>query len=429
MIISVKAGYPYQVMTTNQEQPMLLRLITFLIICLAILPTQGSLINEMTLEEKVGQLLMVHFNGEVANEEAKTLIQQAYVGSIIYYNWANSLHSPEQVRNLSNSLQALASQNRIAFPLLIAVDQEGGAVARLRKGFTEFPGNAALGKSQNPKLAERCAFAIGRELQAVGVNLNLAPVVDVNSNPLNSIIGTRAFGDSPATVTRFAKSTLKGYRAAGMITALKHFPGHGGVETDSHQDLPVIKKNREELDQTELFPFCQLCEQADTIVTAHLLVHALDPVNCTTLSKSSLDLLRTEIGFKGVIISDSLVMEGLLKNCHSIEDAAIRALNAGCDILLLGGKLLDGSHKNLELNANDCLKIHRELLSAIQDGRITLQRLNEAVQRILYLKNRYLSRPSNFVSDPLERHVATEEHRLLADEIATHIYPTLNSTD
>ena len=235
---------------------------------------------------------MVHFKGEYANEESKILIQQAHVGSIIYYNWANGLTSPLQVRQLSNSLQKQAEQTPHSIPLLIAVDQEGGAVARLTQGFTIFPGNKAIGMTKDLALAERCAFAMGQELQAVGVNINLSPVVDVNSNPKNPLIGIRAFSHSPEIVTEFAKSTLKGYHSAGIITVIKHFPGHGDVEIDSHEDLPHIEKNKETLNQTELLPFVQLSTQADAIMTAHLIVKALDPLNCTTLSKDSLDLLK-----------------------------------------------------------------------------------------------------------------------------------------
>lgn len=137
----------------------------------------------MSLEEKVGQILMVHFHGEVANDDAKILVQDAKVGSIIYYNWSNGLISPAQVQGLSAGLQQLAKENRIPIPLLIAADQEGGVVARLQSGFTSFPGNRALGETSDPNLAELSALAMGQELQAVGINMNLAPVVDVNSNP------------------------------------------------------------------------------------------------------------------------------------------------------------------------------------------------------------------------------------------------------
>jgi len=352
--------------------------------------SEAAFLDQLTLEERVGQLLMVHFNGETANEEAATLIQKAYVGGMIYYNWANGLHSHDQVKELSASLQALAQQNRHPIPLLIAVDQEGGRVARLQQGFTKVPSNQELAAHDNGKLIERYANIVGKELLSVGINMNLAPVVDVNNNPNNPVIGNRSFGPSPQVVADCAKLALKGYHSAGVITTLKHFPGHGDVEIDSHIDLPRIKKSQEVLRQTELFPFIQLAAEADVIMTAHLLVDALDPHNCTTLSRTSLDFLRNEIGFEGVIITDSLVMEGLLNTCPSLEEAALRAFNAGCDIILLGGKQLIGNKKGLELSVEDVLRIHQAFVTAVKDGRISEDRLNQSVTRICSLKDSFL---------------------------------------
>lgn len=375
--------------------------------------------TEMTLEEKVGQLLMVHFNGEIANEEAKTLIQKVHVGGFIYYNWANGLSSPEQVLRLSSDLQKLSAQNRISIPLFIAVDQEGGLVARLTKGFTIFPGNKALAMTNDYELAEQSAFAMGQELNAVGVNFNLSPVVDVNCNARNPVIGIRSFGSSTDIVIPLAKNAIQGYHRAGIITSLKHFPGHGDVEVDSHQDLPVIKKSKQQLQNIELLPFKELSSIADTVMTAHLIVPSIDPINCATLSKNVLDILRNEIGFEGVIISDSLVMEGLLKNCASIDDAAIRALNAGCDILLLGGRQLVGAHANLELTVGDVARIHQVLVDAVKNGLISEKRLDEAVQRILNLKNKYDLSLREDKKRNLRFLVNTPENNLLAKKIAS----------
>lgn len=336
----------------------------------------------MSLEDKVGQLLMVSFHGEVANEDAKALIQEVKVGGIIYYNWSNGLHSPEQVRNLSAGLQDLAE-----IPLLIATDQEGGVVTRLTDGFTRFPGNKTLGESGDPSLAYAAALTMGQEMLAVGINMNLAPVVDVNSNPRNPIIGERSFGESPETVIAFGKKGLDGYRQAGVIATLKHFPGHGDTAVDSHKDLPVVLKSIEELKQVELAPFAQLAEKAPAIMTAHLLVPALDPDHCSTLSAKTLFYLRNEIGFQGVIISDSLVMQGVLKECPTVDAAAIAALNAGCDILLLGGRQLIGESR-VELTVVDIKRIHTALIQAVQEGQISEERLDQAVGRVLALKER-----------------------------------------
>lgn len=348
----------------------------------------GSL-ADMTLEEKVGQLLMVHFVGETANEDARVLIKEVKVGGIIYFNWTNGLTSPGQIRQLSESLQSLAS-----IPLLIAADQEGGVVARATRGFTIFPGNKALAVANDPNLAEEAAFAMGEELLSVGINMNLSPVVDVNVNPRNPVIGVRSFGETPETVVLFGKKVLAGFKRAGMISTLKHFPGHGDVEIDSHEDLPILRKSLEELKNCEMLPFAKLCIDADAVMTGHLLVPALDPEHCSTLSEKTLSVLR-KFPFEGLIITDSLVMEGVLKQAQNVEEAAICSLSAGADILLLGGtKSIDDNGTRHGLNVEEIQKIHLAIVKAVNTGRVLEKRVDEAVEKILQVKNRYLIHPS-----------------------------------
>lgn len=357
----------------------------------------------LTVEEKVGQLLMVHFHGETANDDAKTLIQDLHVGGFIYYNWANNLSDPQQVKNLSASLQSLSK-----IPLLIAVDQEGGVVNRV-KGLTVFPGNMALGMSENTNLAEEAAFVMGEELLRVGVNLNLAPVVDVNSNPNNPVIGIRSFGNTPEKVVAFGAKALKGYSKAGVLTSLKHYPGYGDVAVDPHEALPILKKSLSELEKEELVPFAKLNSRADTIMTAHILIPELDPERCATVSAKCLGYLRDTLHFKGVIIADSLVMEGVLND--RIENVAIEAFNAGCDILLLGGKLLGGLGH--ELTLEDVKNVHAALVQAVKEGKISEKRLDNAVKRILTLKKKIKTK-----SNLSLRMVNTPERRQLARTIA-----------
>ncbi len=344
---------------------------------------------EMTLEEKVGQLLMVQFTGELANEEARVLIQDTHVGGIIYYNWSNGLHSPKQVQSLSLSLQELTNGNPHPIPLFIAIDQEGGAISRLQQGFSHFPGNAVVGNTGNPQLAKEIAFTVGNELRAVGINMNLAPVVDVNSNPQNLVIGARSFSDQPQIVAAFGEQALQGYREAHVLATLKHFPGHGDTTVDSHADLPIVHKSLSELKKVELLPFSQLASSAEAIMTAHILIPAFDTENCSTLSEKTLRYLREIIGFQGLIVSDSLIMEGVLKQCGTVEEAAIQTLQAGCDLLILGGKLLIGEKRGFELRLSDIQRIHRALIEAVQSGRITEARVDQAVEKILNLKERY----------------------------------------
>lgn len=386
----------------------------FALLCLWILPCFAVNIADMSLEEKVGQILMVHFHGEDVNEEAQVLIQDIKVGGIIYYNWSNGLTSAEQVSKLSVDLQKLAQATTHSIPLLIATDQEMGLVTRLAQGFTIFPGNKALAMANDPELAEKAAFCMGQQLKAVGINMNLAPVVDVNCNPKNPVIGIRSFGSDPHLVALFGEKMVAGFSKAGIITTLKHFPGHGDVEVDSHDNLPIIHKSLEELEQVEFIPFRYLASYADAIMTAHLKVPALDPDHCATLSKKTHSFLREHIGFQGLIISDSLVMEGVLKESLSIEEAAIETLKAGCDMLILGGKQLIGAHASLELIGSDIARIHEAIVCAVKSGLISESRLDEAVQKILNLKKRL---PHSVDTDLTS--INTDEDKNLALHIAT----------
>lgn len=394
-------------------------IIVFHSLCLSASPAHPK-VSELSLEEKVGQLLMVHFHGEEANEDARRLIQELHVGGIIYYNWANGLHSPQQVARLSQGLQQIAGSTPHALPLLIAADQEGGVVNRLKNGFTLFPSNYALGLTEEYQLGKESARIVGQELKAVGVSLNLAPVADVYTNPANPIIGIRAFSSEPLKAALWAASSLQGYREAGIAAVLKHFPGHGDSSVDSHEALPVISKNREELDRCELLPFRRLAGSADAIMTAHLMFPALDPDNCATLSKNIIeDLLRKELNFRGVAMTDSLAMEGILSQCSSLEEAAFRALEAGHDIILLGGKQLLATQHGLEFGVEDVRRVFQSLVNAVKTGKLPEKKVDEAVERILVLKRKAgLFDPAGTRSVSLEDQVGTGEHRAAARQIA-----------
>jgi beta-N-acetylhexosaminidase len=376
-------------------------------------------VKDLSLEEKVGQLLVVHFHGEMANEQARSLIQEVGIGGIIYYQWANGLHDPQQVQDLSQSLQAQAQANRHAIPLWIAVDQEGGRVCRLKSGFTQFPGNYVLGQTQRLDWAEESAWMTGRELSAVGVNFNLAPVVDVYSPHSNGIIGHRSYSSDPAQVALFGQHAVLGYQRAGILACLKHFPGHGGVQADSHETLPLLLKNREALEKTELYPFRFLAEGVDAIMTAHLLVPHLDGENCVTFSRKVVtDLLRHEMQYKGLILTDSLAMAGALNQCPSIEEAALKSLQAGHDMILLGGKQLLASQKGLEFTPEDIKSVHAYLVTAVQKGLVSEDSLNASVERILAFKAKYnLFAFEILHADHIRRQVNLPAHRDLAEKI------------
>jgi beta-N-acetylhexosaminidase len=374
-------------------------------------------VNELSIEEKVGQLLIVHFNGEDANSKARQLIEEAHVGGFIYYNWSNGLNSPEQVQRLSNGLQRMADRHPHHIPLFISIDQEGGPVNRLSNGFTAFPGNRALAKTGNIEYALQCAYATGLELRAVGINMNLAPVVDVDSAKL-PVIGIRAFSGSPQEVVDYGKSMLAGFQQSSVIATLKHFPGYGDVTIDPHDGLPTVFKSRQELDKCELVPFCALSKQTDAVMSAHIMLPAIDPERCATLSPIIIQgILRKEFEYKGLIMTDSLIMRGVTDSCADVAEAAILAFLAGHDILVLGGKLLDQLGQ-AELTVPEVLAIHQRLVEAVRTGRIREETLNASVKRILDTKKNYQLHNFYPTSKDIAQKINTPEHQFLAREVA-----------
>lgn len=270
-----------------------------------------KLISKMTLEEKIGQMFQVGFKGTKVTSDIKEMIEDYYVGGIIYFR--RNIESLQQVSGLSNELQILSASKRPGLPLMISTDQEGGMVSRLVGG-THFPGNMILGATRNVRLAKRDGQAIARQLKAVGINMDFAPVLDVNNNPLNLVIGARSFGGDPLLVANLGIAFIKGMQAEGVITCAKHFPGHGDTAIDSHLGLPVIKHGKEHLEKVELYPFKQAIKVGvDSIMTAHIYFPALEPRKGVpaTLSYNVLTgLLRRELGFAGLIISDCMEMKG-----------------------------------------------------------------------------------------------------------------------
>lgn len=355
-------------------------------LCEAALPS----LDQLTIEEKVGQILMVHFHGEEANLNAEILIRKAYIGSFILYNWSNGLHNRDQVKKMCEGLNGIALSNAHKIPLFISVDQEGGAVNRLNRGFTHFPSNSVVGATGDYSNAYQIAFTVGQELLSVGINMNLAPVADVrNTHDTESTLASRTFGDDPEQVSLFVQAALKGYKNAHILSVMKHFPGHGDVREDSHFELPILNKSLIDLEMRDIYPFNKLHSMADAIMAGHILVPILDEENCASLSFKILeDYLRKKIGYQGLIISDSLVMQGVLKNGRTVDEVAILSFNAGCDLLILGGGLLKekGIH---ELTVEDVLRIHANLVSAVKSGKVSVERLDEAVMRVLNLKANY----------------------------------------
>lgn len=337
------------------------------------------MLPEWTLEQKIGQVLAVGFDGLELHPELDALIADCHLGGLVLF--ARNIESPAQTARLTAALQDAARRRGLP-GLLLAVDQEGGRVARLTedKGFTEFPSAMALGATGDPALAYQAAQALASEMRAVGINANFAPVLDVNNNAANPVIGTRSFGFDPSEVAQFGTAFLTGLQDEGILAFGKHFPGHGNTHQDSHFDLPVVEASREEIEEVELLPFRAAVEAGvGGIMSAHICYPALEPAGLpATLSRRVLvDLLRGSLGFGGLLATDSLEMGALARAGYPPHEAAAAALAAGADLLLF----------------NHGHDMHRQAFETIRawvlDGRISPARLDEAAGRVLRTKAAY----------------------------------------
>ena len=353
-----------------------------------------ALLRHMTLEQKVGQLFVIEVAGRDANtvtDTAKAVNQRLYgvdtpaqaiakyrPGGVIYYTTRNNddnIGDPAQVATLSNGLQTAALSQPAHIPLQISVDQEGGAlVARFGAPATQMPGNMALGAGRSAADARRSAEVIGTELAAVGVTQDYAPVSDVNVNPNNPVIGTRSIGSDPGLVSELASAQVQGYHAGGIASVAKHFPGHGDTGVDSHFGLPEVTHTLEQIHQIDLPPFeADIAVGVDTIMTAHVVMPAIDPGVPATMSHKILTgLLRDELGFDGVIVTDALDMAGATAT-YPPDVAPVQAMLAGADQLLVPPQMGTA---------------YEAVLDAVLSGEISRQRLDESVYRILLHKFR-----------------------------------------
>jgi beta-N-acetylhexosaminidase len=367
--------------------------------------TEGiSQTEGMSREELIGQLFVVGFPGPTVTPEIVDLIQNYHVGGIVLFS--RNLHDIQQIRQLTHDLQMVAQKAGHRYPLLISVDQENGMVRRFGDSTTIFPGNMTLGAIASPQLTRDVAQATGVELKALGINMNLAPVADVNNNPANPVIGIRSFGEDPQRVAQLLTAMLEGYREAGIITCLKHFPGHGDTAVDSHLALPSIPYPLARLEQLELIPFQRGIEAgADSIMIAHLYLPALMPAEATVPATVSphivRDLLRTKLDYTGVIITDCLEMNAVSETI-GVENGAVMAIQAGNDLVLI-------SHTYERQKGS--IEATRQALEA---GQLEIHSLQEASERVLQLKARTLSWDDLPTEDHLSE-VGTASHQQLRD--------------
>jgi beta-N-acetylhexosaminidase len=384
-----------------------------------------QIINRMTLPEKVGQLFVTYAYGQTAgttdpadvahNEQelgvanGKELIEKYHVGGVIYFAWSNNVANPEQIAGLSNGLQRVATSQRSGIPLLISTDQEHGVVTRVGPPATQLPGNMALGAGRSVPNAYDAARISGKELRAIGINQDFAPVSDVNVNAQNPVIGVRSFGSDPSLVSDMVSASVEGYQSANVAATAKHFPGHGDTATDSHYGVPIINHTRAQWDSIDAPPFrAAISRGIDTIMTAHIVVPALDPSGVpATLSKPIItDILRGEMGYDGVVITDALTMQGV-RDGFGDDRIPVLALKAGVDQLLMPapGKLDIAYHA---------------VLDAVRSGELTEDRIDQSVHRVLQLKmTRGLFKPMNVFVDEskVSTLVGTAAHMERAQEI------------
>lgn len=358
--------------------------------------------ESLNLEQAVGQQLLLAFEGKQRPSPGLLdAMQHGMPAGVTLFRALNVDH-PAQVRELTGSLQAAARAAGLPV-LLIAADQEGGQLMAVGNG-TQFPGNMALGATRSRELAHRTGMALGRELAAMGINVNYAPVCDVNVNPDNPGVGTRSFGEDPALVAELSAAMVAGLHAAGVAATAKHFPGLGDAATDPHYGTPLLVHDRERLQRVELPPFeAAIQAGARLVMTAHVALPALnDGLDLpATLSEAILKgLLRGELGFEGVIVSDAMDMKAIRQGPGLAIDA-IAAVRAGVDLLLLSGDI------------EEQRMIYAAVLQAVRRGLLSRQAVLASAQRILELKGWIAGQ-----SQPDLDVVNCQEHRALAAEIA-----------
>jgi beta-N-acetylhexosaminidase len=351
------------------------------------------------LRRHAGRLAIVGFAGHDVPADLRRLAADFDLGGVIYF--ARNVAEPRQVAELSRQVADL----RRDWPLWISVDQEGGRVARLKSPFTEWPPAMTLGRSGDERLAERFGAALAAELLAVGINLDYVPVLDVHTNPANPVIGDRALAEKAQDVARLGAAVLRGLEGAGVAGCGKHFPGHGDTSTDSHDELPVVEHERSRLEAVELVPFVRaIADDVATIMTAHVLVPALDEQAPASLSRTVVtDLLKGRLRYKGVVFCDDLGMKAVSAT-HTLAGATVDALAAGCDAVLLCNSTTDEQVVAIEA-----------IIRAAESGQLGETRIDDALARQRRVKEKFFGRTGTSV--PLAV-VGCAEHQAVAEEMA-----------
>lgn len=334
----------------------------------------NSVAESMSLDEKIGQMIFSGVDGTEMTPETENIIEDYHVGGVILFG--ENIESTTQTVDLLNNIKAANANDPL--PLLLGVDEEGGSVTRMPNQVNSLPTSRSIGDLNDSDVAFDAGSILGRQMQALGFNLDFAPVLDVNSNPDNPVIGDRSFGDNPNTVTKMGIQEMKGIQSEGIISVMKHFPGHGDTGEDSHLELPKVDKDYDELSQLELTPFKEaISEGADVNMISHILLPKVDADYPASMSKEVItNILREDEDFDGVVITDDLTM-GAITEHYDVADATVQTVKAGGDLLLVAHEpdLIDS--------------VFDKLKAAVEDGEISEDRIDESVERITDLKETY----------------------------------------
>lgn len=349
----------------------------------------------LSLDEKVGQMLVVGFEGLRAPQYILNWLEDGKIGGVILFS--RNIDTPEQVLALNRQLHSAAKR-----PLLIAIDQEGGVVARLRDGFSESPGAMALGAANSPKLAEKVSSVLGKEMRSIGINWNLAPVLDITNDIRNPSVGTRSLGTDPTSVSELGVAQVRGFQLMGVAATGKHFPGKAKTPIDPHIELPVIYDPIDDMWEKDLMPFrIAIKEGIASIMITHVQFKDLEPEYPSTLSRTIIGtLLRQKLGFKGLVTTDCMEMGAIKKN-YGPGESAVLAAEAGANMILF-------SHtREYQEEAYESLK------NAFSSGRIPKEKLNRSVDVIMRIKEKF-----SWSDPPPLDVIFSKEHQCIMNEAA-----------
>lgn len=365
-------------------------------------------IDAMTMEEKVGQLLMVGFQSDTPLSDLENYLKTYHVGGFILFK--RNYDSFQGLYDLTNQLKAM---NGDQVPLFFAVDEEGGTVSRLPEGGTKFPDAALIGKLNDLSITKEMGRIMGRELSAAGIQMNFAPVLDVLSDPTSSLLKKRAFDSDPQKVADQGLALIHGLQYENVIAVPKHFPGHGATSVDSHGKLPTIQIDKETLFNRELIPFkTAIADDVPAMMIGHLAFPQIDPSGLpATQSQVMLqEILRETLGFQGLAITDEIEMYGYTNAHETLEESILASFQAGIDVFIVGHTL------------ETQIQVYNTLLNAANSGVISKKRLNESLYRILTIKDQYsVSNANNLPFEEAQKQFGNEAHKAFLKDLINKI--------